>query len=409
MGTPDWIDEAKGRNKRERRADTPIPETLPFPFAEDKKTLLRRWVSKDEIKRTHGTLVKAAGGTTGIELANALCEWLLDRGWIIRCEQFKGGAWRWNALIWRDLPRLRALLGVTGPNQRAETRQALIDQAQDWLRTWSTSATEPDPDLLDELERATAQLAGDRAPLDRLARRLDLLRALTAWHDAEESGTRRDFALRAAGGTKALSAADWRWLESCFDLERLRIARFALMAWLAGDVTLGWGEGRMMPLSHLHCIGLPLTDLVRIDAAEAPRCWWLIENRASFERQALDPEPGTALLWMPGRPPTAWRKAVGHLLHLAPAPARISADADPSGVDIACSVGEIWQSLNLTWEPHRMGVAEWTATAQTWPLNAHDRRLLDRLLDRPRLPAGLRALCKAMETEGRKAEQEAWL
>ncbi len=407
MGTPDWIDMVKSRTRRERRADAPIPQTLPL-LDPHQLGLLRRWVRSDAARRTYGTLIKEAG-PSGIERAEALCTCLLQEGWIIRCEQLTGGTWQWDALIWRDLLRLQTLLGVAGPGQKAETRQALIDQAQGWLRSWSASATEPDPDLLDELEQATDQLADDRGPLDRLTRRLDVLRALAAWHDAGASGTRRDFALRAADGTKALSAADWRWLESGFDLERLRIARFALMAWIAGDVTLHWPAGQALPLAHLHCIGLPLTDLLRMDAAQAPQRWWLIENRASFERQALSLEPGTALLWMPGRPPLAWRQAIRHLLRLAPAPAWISADADPSGIDIACSVGELWQSLSLAWEPHRMGVAEWTATAQTWPLNAHDRRLLDNLLARAALPVGLRALCKAMQNDGRKAEQEAWL
>lgn len=407
MGTPDWIDMVKSRTRRERRADAPVPQTLPL-LDPHQLGLLRRWVRSDAARRTYGTLIKEAG-PSGIERAEALCTCLLQEGWIIRCEQLTGGTWQWDALIWRDLLRLQTLLGVAGPGQKAETRQALIDQAQGWLRSWSASATEPDPDLLDELEQATDQLADDRGPLDRLTRRLDVLRALAAWHDAGASGTRRDFALRAADGTKALSAADWRWLESGFDLERLRIARFALMAWIAGDVTLYWPAGQALPLAHLHCIGLPLTDLLRMDAAQAPQRWWLIENRASFERQALSLEPGTALLWMPGRPPLAWRQAIRHLLRLAPAPAWISADADPSGIDIACSVGELWQSLSLAWEPHRMGVAEWTATAQTWPLNAHDRRLLDNLLARAELPVGLRALCKAMQNDGRKAEQEAWL
>jgi hypothetical protein len=408
MEPPGWIDEARNRTRRERRADAPVPEALPL-LDKDLCDLLRRWVRHDALRRTRGALIKDAG-PSGIERAEALCARLLEQGWIIRCERLTGGAWQWDALIWRDLPRLQTLLDVAGPGRRAETRQSLLDQAESWLRAWRADAADPDPDLLDELERALSQLVGDRTQgPDRLAWRLDLLRALAAWHDAGESGTRRDFALRAGGRTKALSEADWRWLEAGFDLERLRITRFILMAWIAGDVTLGWEAGRMMPLDHLHCVGLPLADLGRITAATAPRRWWLIENRASFERQARDPEPGTALLWMPGRPPAAWREAVARLLRLAPAPAWISADADPSGVDIACSVGTIWESRGLAWTPHRMGVAEWTATAQTWPLNEHDRRMLERLLARPALPAGLRALCEAMRTEGRKAEQEAWL
>ncbi|MGA0584857.1 MAG: hypothetical protein ACO2ER_13260, partial [Castellaniella sp.] len=217
MGAPDWIDTVKSGTRRERRADAPVPQAPPL-LDKPLLDLLRRWVRSDAARRTYGALIKEAG-PSGIERAEALCDRLLRAGWIIRCERLTGGTWQWDALIWRDLPRLQALLGVAGPGQKTEARQTLIDQGRDWLRNWSASAAEPDPDLLDELEQATAQLADDRGPLDRLTRRLDMLRALAAWHDAEASGTRRDFALRAAGGTKALSAADWRWLESGFDLE----------------------------------------------------------------------------------------------------------------------------------------------------------------------------------------------
>ena len=56
-----------------------------------------------------------------------------------------------------------------------------------------------------------------------------------------------------------------------------------------------------------------------------------------------------------------------------------------------------------------MGVPQWEATLQRWPLNDHDRRLLGVLLAKADLQPTLRALCEAMAQEGRKAEQEAWL
>ncbi|AON55114.1 membrane protein [Herbaspirillum seropedicae] len=112
---------------------------------------------------------------------------------------------------------------------------------------------------------------------------------------------------------------------------------------------------------------------------------------------------------MPGRPSTAWMEAVSRLLEHLPIPAWISADADPAGVDIACSVGALWTRKGLQWEPYLMGLEQWQATTQYWPLNAHDRRLITALLDRAELPSSLRALCAAMLEEGRKAEQEAWI
>jgi hypothetical protein len=116
-----------------------------------------------------------------------------------------------------------------------------------------------------------------------------------------------------------------------------------------------------------------------------------------------------ALIWMPGRPSRLWCDAIGHLLRLAPAPAWISADADPSGVDIALSVGALWHEKGLLWLPNRMGAEELAQSDQLWLLNEHDRALLSRLLARSDLPAELRSLCEVMWQSGRKAEQEAWL
>jgi hypothetical protein len=231
---------------------------------------------------------------------------------------------------------------------------------------------------------------------------------VAGWHDAGRQGSRRDFALFARDSTKAITEAEWRWLEASFDMERLRVARFAPVAWLAGDLVLSWA-GRQVDLGALHCLGLSLADLGRAGSATGPSRWWLIENRASFERQALVREPGRALIWMPGRPSPAWLQAVAHLLSLAPAPAWISADADPSGVDIACTAGALWSTCGLEWAPHQMGTAQLEATTQVWPLNEHDRRLLVVLLARGDLPGELRALCEAMLRLGRKAEQEAWV
>jgi hypothetical protein len=406
-----WLDTARGRGQRDRCADGPVPEHLPL-LGPDDGDLLRRWLRSDGSRRGRKALLDDAG-PAGIERAEALCERLLREGWVVRHERLSGGTWHWDAITWRNLPGLQALLGVSSPRQRTAQRQALIGQAAAWLqaRREDAAAHALDPDLLDELVRSLAQLGEDSTlRLDLLAVRLEVLQAVATWHDAGMQGSRRDFALHARGTTKALTDADWRWLEAAFDLERLRIARFAPVAWLAGDLELQWA-GQRVHLGPLHCLGLPLADLRRAGAASAPRRWWLIENRASFERQAQVParEPGCVLAWLPGRPSTAWLDAMAHLLALAPAPAWISTDADPAGVDIACTAGALWQARGLAWEPHLMGVAQWEATPQRWPLNEHDRRLLASLLARPGLPLELRALCEAMQREGRKAEQEGWV
>jgi len=141
-----------------------------------------------------------------------------------------------------------------------------------------------------------------------------------------------------------------------------------------------------------------------------PQRYWLIENRASFERQAAQREPDVALIWLPGRPPGEWMLAVGALLDRAPASARISADPDPAGVEIALTAGSLWEQRGLTWEPHLMGVEQLRSTRQTLPLDAHhDPATLARLQDRPGVPKALRELCAHMAREQVKAEQEGWL
>lgn len=405
----DWTDTARGRERRERQAQLAVPDRLPL-LAPEQRALLRRWAAKDSPERRRTTLLAAIRGER-IEDAEALCELLLREGWIARREQLVGGRWQWETLVWRDLPRLQALLDVSGPRQRKDQRAMQLAQARDWLQARSDAAGADalDPDLLDELAAALAQLVQDTALRpDLLATRLALLQAIAAWHDDAAQGTRRDFALRTGGGTKALTHADWRWLEGQFDLERLRIARFAPMLWLAGALRLQW-QAHAVDLAPLHCLGLPLADVLRTDAASAPVRWWLIENRASFERQAQLRRPGLALAWLPGRPSAAWLQAMDRLLALAPAPAWISADIDPAGVDIACTAGALWNARGLDWAPHEMDPSQLLATVQHWPLNAHDHQLLDRLAQRAAMPAALRALCDSMRQAGRKAEQEAWL
>ncbi len=405
----EWVDTARGRGARDRQASGPVPEALPMLDPEH-GAVLRRWARSDGARRGRSALLKDAAPVS-IETAEALCELLLRQGWIVRHDRLVGGVWQWAFISWRDLPRLQGLLGVSSPRLRVEERQVLIEDADAWLQSRAETAdgSALDPDLLDELGRAFMQLREEKSlRLDLLAIRLQLLRAVAAWHDEDRQGSRRDFALHSRGATKAIGDADWRWLETGFDLERLRIARFVAVGWLAGKLNLHWDD-QQVQLGPLHCVGLPLTDLMRVSAASKPERWWLIENRASFERQALQLEPGVVLIWMPGRPSIAWLEAIAHLLRLAPASAWISADADPSGVDIACTVGALWQAQDLSWQAHRMGVKQLSETSQDWPLNDHDRRLINVLLARDSLPQALRELCLAMQREGRKAEQEAWI
>ena len=410
-----WLDVPVQRGVRDRTALGPVPRDLGLMGPED-QALLARWVRDDSTRRGRDALMKLARGD-GIERAEALCEQLLRTGWITRRERLLGGVWQWQSLVWRDLETLKALRGVGSAAQRNAVRADVLQAAATWLAqrlAEAEPAQTPDPPWLDELTQTLVQLGADNTlKLEVLTQRWTLIQALADWHDSNREGTRRDFALHARGGTKAIGPADWKWLAQQFDLDRLRITGFAPMLWLAGRVALCWNDAAV-DASSLHCVGIALDDVPRADALLARSTtglqrYWLIENRASFERQARQCPIGTALIWMPGRPSRLWMDAVGHLLRLAPAPVWISADADPSGVDIALTVGALWRERDLLWSSHRMGADELAQSDQLWALNEHDRALLSRLLARADLPNELRALCEAMRQSGRKAEQEAWL
>lgn len=110
---------------------------------------------------------------------------------------------------------------------------------------------------------------------------------------------------------------------------------------LPGSMTLQTAQGSSS-LQPWPFIGVPVEALQALQQLhESPESYWVIENRASFERQARQREPAQCVLWVPGRPSTAWPSAVARLLEHAPAPARVSADADPAGIEIALTVGAL--------------------------------------------------------------------
>lgn len=400
-----WQDVQIRRGVRQRTASHEPPTALSLLSKED-KDLLATWVRKDNESRSREALLKEAG-TSNIERAESLCDWLLREGWITRKEKLQGGTWQWDGLTWRDLDGLKSLLGVGSRTLRDEARSQRLKHAYTWLETLEQ---ETDSELREGVAQAIQQLEDESAQrVDVLATRLDLLTSLVEWRRSQMNGTRRDFALYAGEHTKSIGASDWKWLEKHFDLESLGVTHFLPLIWLAGDAQLLWGE-RVFDLSSVRCLAIPIEDLLQVTAVKASQDhWWLIENRASFERQSGQRPPATFMAWLPGRPSLDWLKAMGHLLRLAPAPLRVSADADPAGIDIARTVGSLWQSQGQMWAPYRMGIDEWTMVSQKWPLNDHDVSLLHRLLGDADLPDPMKELCAAMLSEGRKAEQEGWL
>lgn len=405
----EWVDVQIRRGVRERSAPNTTPSELGLlPF--EQRELLTLWVRKDNASRGRDSLLKE-GGQHRIELSEALCDWLLREGWINRNEKLIGGHWRWEALTWRDLHTLKKLLGVGSKTQRNESRALLLEDLRQWLSGLeATDLPSQHRGLLDDLNHALSSLEQDAAQrVEVLEARDRWIRALYSWCLDERQGTRRDFALHAGEHTKSIGAGDWKWLEEHFELERYGVSHFTPMMWVAGQGVLHWDE-RTVDLNAVSFLALPLDDVLRVKAVTAaPAHWWLIENRTSFERQAQQLADGVLLAWMPGRPSTAWLAAIEHLAQFAPAPLRVSGDADPAGVDMVWGMGRVWERLGLPWEPFRMGLDELRAARQPWALNAHDKVLISRLLESPDLPQALHLLCLAMQRDGFKAEQEGWL
>lgn len=92
-----------------------------------------------------------------------------------------------------------------------------------------------------------------------------------------------------------------------------------------------------------------------------------------------------------------------------PAPARISCDADPDGVQIALQAADLWTAAGLNWEPCQMGAEDIAASAHRLALSPHDIRLAEKLLKDQRLPTGLQGLMRWCIEHHCKAEQENWL
>lgn len=386
----------QGRDRRERRAAVGLPASWPL-LSLPQRELLTRWARADGLTRQREVLLRQAGPSQ-LEMAEQLIDLLMQHGWLSVKERRVQGAWQLQAITWLDLAGLKTALGLDSRQDRQARREELLTALAGWVLD--------QPDLAPAVQALKDQQG---LPVDRLAERIALLSSLADWQAEQRTGTRRDFALAARDDTKSLSDAEWAWLETSLDLPAMGIERFVPQLWLAGDLSLAWGH-RCCDLQALHCVGLSAADLLTLTGAAAPVCYWLIENRASFERQAMQRDAGVALIWLPGRPPSTWLRAVGCLLDHAPASALVSADPDPAGVEIALTAGALWQARSLPWKPHEMGVHALAAALRTRALDEHhDRPLLARLKARTDMPHELTALCEYMSTHGVKAEQEGWL
>lgn len=363
-------------------------ELLPSEWSE----LLTRWVKRGGNSRWE-TLLKDAGAAN-LTLADALREWLLRRGWAVVIEERKHGDWWPQSLELRNLPQLRAALGISDKEHDAQRWQAVREE----LKACCDDTLAP------------ALLALDELPVHRALARHDLIAALQRWQDAQQCGTRRDFALFARGDTKALSESEWNWLEQTLDLAEFRIERHTPMLLLSAPLTLTLPHGQLDLACCTDFAALTPATLQAVTAASGTiSCWQLVENRTSFERVARQREHDAGVIWLPGFPPGWWRNSVGQLLDLAPAPARIACDPDPAGIAIALKAAELWLQRDLAWQPWKMSATDLAALRVRKPLTEVDRLQLAALRQATVLPAQLAELAEWMLEHGEKGEQEGYV
>ncbi len=373
--------------RRQRRSTRP-PQAGPLQhWPADWRQLLCDWLKSGATGSRWTTLLRIAGNRR-VPIADSVRDALLELGWILLDEQRERGVWSTSKLTWIDADGLRESLGLP-------RRDALLAQ-----REQSLASVPSDPRLHPLHATLPAQ------PPTQAIARAELLRALDRWLAAARSGTRRDFALFARGHTKAISAAEWAWLESELEPEDFGITRHLPAIWLRAPLALQFPDGRLDLQALVEPIALtPATLAAALATSGRIGCWRVIENRTSFERIAAAHGDRDGVLWVPGFAPHWWSDGVAHLLRLQPAPARIACDPDPAGIAIALGVGALWQAAGLDWQPSAMGAGTLAALSARLPLDARDReRLIRQRCDG--LPPALDALAADMLALGCKGEQE---
>lgn len=357
--------------------------------------VLQRWLKSHAQERAWQSLLQLAGAEA-LDWVDGLRDDLLAAGALAVREELKAGQWRVTRIVWRDLPALQQAAGVTTADEHAAQRDDLAAQ-------WRALADEH-PWLAGAVQNAALATSVVQS------QRLPLLHALVDWRQAQRTGLRQDFALAARDHTKGITATEWDWLDAHLPLEALGIGRFEPVFWLGGALTLAGAQaGDVMALPRGGFVGLPCRQLTAWSGVQTPlQRYWLIENRASFERQASQLPPGVCLIWLPGRPSEAWQQAMRWLLSQAPAPAAISCDPDPAGIQIALTAGRLWEDAGLHWEAEKMSSEFWKDGVSR-ALNDYDRRVLSELQQSAHLPASLARLRDDLLASGTKSEQEGWI
>ena len=371
--------------RRALTADTRVVATWPAAW----RDLLIQWLDGAS-KRRWDTLISRAGNA-GFSSAHALLEALLRAGLVETDESREHGQWKTRQVVFIDPTSLRATLGLPDTDAlRARLTDEITAPPQD-------SRLAP---LWTELPNY---------PPARGLERCALLRKLDAWIAENRFGTRRDFALFARGTTKAITSAEWKWLEDLPDFTAFGIERHAPALWLRAPLTLRF-SGKVIDLSAApDMIGISPATINTLDGADGEiGCWRVVENRTSFERVAREYGGIDGVIWLPGFAPGWWKKSVQRILRHKPAQALVACDPDPAGISIAFDAGTVWQSSGLTWQPWTMDVHYLTQLDARLPLTSHDKVLLEQLSVR-NLPPALRALAEWMHVNNEKGEQESYL
>lgn len=384
------LDQRKVSQRRKRYREH-LPQQLGLIPGEWRE-LLTRWVRRGGNSRWE--TLRNDAGVTGIQMAESLRDWLLREGWAVVLEQRQHNEWWPQSVELRNLPQLRAALGISDKEQDAQRWQAARKGLQDCC----------------DNKLAPVLLALDDLPVQRALARYDLVAALQRWQDAQKSGTRRDFALAARDDTKGVSEAEWNWLEQTLDLAEFRIERHTPLLLLSASLTLTLPHGQLDLSSHPDFAALTPATLQNTTAVSGTVSrWQLVENRTSFERVARQREHDAGVIWLPGFPPSWWCISVSRLLDLVPAPAHLACDPDPAGIAIALKVSELWRKRNLTWLPWKMAATDLAGLHARKPLTEPDRLQLITMRQESSLPPLLLELIEWMLEHGEKGEQEGYL
>lgn len=352
----------------------------------DWREVLARWLKR--APRAKWRTLVADAGHARVESAFALKDWLLDAGWLVVEEARAGGRWEPLWVEFRAAAALRQALGLADPQATYAA----------WTAQREAFGSGP----------LAAYLAAlDALPPARALERAQLLHAVIRWRNEGRRGTRRDFAQFARGATKAISAAEWQWLQTQLDLAAAGIDRHAPTLHLRAPVLLRTPNGDISLGAAPDFVGITVATLKQTRSVHGrPAYWRVVENRTSFERVARASGQSDGVVWVPGFAPDWWTDAMRRLIALAPAPAWVACDPDPAGIEIALAVGDLWTDAGLAWSPWRMGAAALESLPARRPLTEFDRARLAALLGAD-LPHELAELARWIADHGEKGEQEA--